>query len=191
MFSSHNDNRTPATLRADLLLVVLLVALGVTARLVPHALNFSPIVAVALFAGVVLNRRALAPVVPLAAMLISDLALGFDHWRIALVVYAAMVLPALLGIVARRYRLAYVVLPTVLSCSLIFYLSTNFAVWAFSSMYTHDMAGLVQCYVAALPFLKHTVAGDLFWSAVLFGGAWLIQLMQARTGNTARADVRR
>jgi hypothetical protein len=79
----------------------------------------------------------------------------------------------------------------VLSCSLIFYLSTNFAVWAFSSLYSHDMAGLAQCYIAALPFLKHTVAGDLFWSAVLFGGAWLLQLMQARSGDTARADIRR
>ncbi len=37
------------------------------------------------------------------------------------------------------------------------------------------MAGLIQCYIAALPFLQYTMAGDLFWSAVLFGGAFLVQ----------------
>ena len=65
------------------------------------------------------------------------------------VVYAAMVLPALLGIagaaIPRRRR---VIVPRALACSLIFFAATNFAVWAFSGMYSLDMAGLVQCYVA-------------------------------------------
>jgi hypothetical protein len=47
-------------------------------------------------------------------------------------------------------------------------------------MYSHDTAGLVACYVAALPFLHLTVAGDLFWSAALFGGAFLVQYASAR-----------
>jgi hypothetical protein len=191
MLPTLDDRSNPASLRADLLLVGLLVALGVVARLAPHALNFSPIAASALFAGVVLHRRALSPVVPVAALLISDLVLGFDHWRIALAVYAALALPALIGILARGRRLAVVALPAVLSCSLIFFATTNFAVWAFSGMYSHDMAGLTQCYVAALPFLKATVAGDLFWSAVLFGGAWLIQHMHARSAARATADILR
>ncbi len=36
-------------------------------------------------------------------------------------------------------------------------------------MYSLDSAGLIQCYIAGLPFLKYTLAGDLFWSVVLFG----------------------
>ena len=186
MLPTFSDNRTPATLRVDLLLIGLLVALGVAARLAPHALNVSPIMASALFAGFVLQRRALSPAVPIAALLISDLALGFYDWRVALVVYAAMTLPTLVGVLARRQRLAYVVLPAVLSGSLIFFVTTNFAVWAFSGLYSHDWPGLVQCYIAALPFLKSTVAGDLFWSALLFGGAWLIQVMNARSTAEAR-----
>jgi hypothetical protein len=62
-----------------------------------------------------------------------------------------------------------------LSCSLVFFLATNFAVWAFNGMYPMTVQGLTQCYVAALPFLDKTVLGDLFWTAVLFGGAWLVQ----------------
>ena len=67
-----------------------------------------------------------------------------------------------------------------MACSLIFFAATNFAVWAFSGMYSLDMAGLVAVLRAALPFLKYTVAGDLFWAAVLFGGAWLVQRLTAR-----------
>ena len=61
------------------------------------------------------------------------------------------------------------------SCSLIFFVATNFAVWLFSGLYPLDLQGLAQCYVAALPFLEMTVMGDLFWTAILFGGAWLVQ----------------
>jgi hypothetical protein len=61
------------------------------------------------------------------------------------------------------------------ACSLVFFVASNFAVWAFSGMYSLDLAGLSQCFIAALPFLQNTVAGDLFWTAVLFGAAWAIQ----------------
>jgi hypothetical protein len=61
------------------------------------------------------------------------------------------------------------------ACSLLFFLLSNGAVWAFSGMYSPTWQGLTQCYIAALPFLERTVLGDLFWTAVLFGGAWLVQ----------------
>jgi len=183
------DARTsrPASLRAELLLVLFLIGLGVAARLLPHALNFSPIVASALFAGVMLHRRSLALLVPLGAMLLSDLVIGFDDWRIMGVVYGAMALPAVVGMLARRYRPSRMVVPAVLSCSLLFFATTNFAVWAFGGLYSLDLAGLTACYVAALPFLKYTVAGDLFWAAALFGGAWLLQRASARGGVPATA----
>ena len=134
-----------------------------------------------LFAGMMLRRRSLALAVPLAAMLIGDALIGFDDWRVSAVVYAAMLLPAVAGILASRYRPSRVVVPAVVTCSLIFFATTNLAVWAFSGMYSLDMAGLTQCYTLALPFLKYTIAGDLFWAAVLFGGAWLVQRLTART----------
>jgi hypothetical protein len=46
-------------------------------------------------------------------------------------------------------------------------------------MYPLTWQGLTQCYVAALPFLEKTVLGDLFWTAVLFGGAWVAQRVPA------------
>ena len=170
-----NPKAPMPALRTEILLVAVLIGLCVAARLLPHALNFSPVAASALFAGAILRHRMLALMVPLAAMLVSDLVIGFDEWRIALVVYVSMVVPVGAGILARRFRLSRSVLPAMLGSSLVFFVTTNFAVWAFGGLYPHDLAGLVQCYIAGLPFLKHTIAGDLFWSLALFGGAWLLR----------------
>jgi hypothetical protein len=113
----------------------------------------------------------LALAVPLAAMFVSDLVLGWHDWRVTGVVYAALALPALLGMWARA-RSAILLAPLALGSSLFFFASTNFAVWASSGMYAHDLDGLIRCYVAALPFLQNTVIGDMFWTALLFGGWW-------------------
>lgn len=167
--------KTRADLWMDLLLVAFLIGFDVAARLLPHAPGVWPFAASALFAGRVLRIPALAVIVPLAAVLLSNVALAGDDWRITLVICLAITLPAFGGMLARRWPGAIPVIVAMLSCSLIFFATTNFAVWAFSGMYPLTWQGLVQCYVAALPFLDKTVLGDLFWTAVLFGGAWLAQ----------------
>jgi hypothetical protein len=168
-------NKSRADLWMDVLLVAFLIGFDVAARLLPHAPGVWPFAASALFAGRVLRIPALAVVVPLAAVLLSNVALAGDDWRITLVVCAAITLPAFAGMLARRRQGAIPVIAAMLSCSLIFFAATNFAVWAFGSLYPHSWQGLVQCYVAALPFLDKTVLGDLFWTEVLFGGARLVQ----------------
>jgi len=176
-----SQNRSDTTLLTDTLVVLFLIGLAAGARLLPHTPNFMPLTAAALFAGMVVGRRSLALLVPLAAMLVSDLVIGFDDWRIALADYAALTLPVAIGIFGRRYRLPRVLVPAALASSLMFFAISNLAVWAFSGMYSHDMAGLVKCYVLALPFLQHTMMGDLAWVAVLFGGAYLVQRLMARS----------
>lgn len=164
-----------ADLWMDLALVAFLIGFDVTARLLPHIPGFMPVAASALFAGRMLRMPALAPVVPLAAMALSGLALAGDFWQVTVVVYAAITAPAIAGVYSRRWRGAAPVAATMLACSLFFFATSNFAVWAFSGMYPLTWDGLVACYVAALPFLERTVLGDLFWTAALFGGAWLVQ----------------
>ncbi len=164
-----------ADLWMDLALVAFLIGFDVTARLLPHIPGFMPVAASALFAGRVLRVPIFAVMVPLAAIALSGLAFAADSWQVTLVVYAAMALPALAGIYSRRWSGAAPVIAAMLSCSLIFFAATNFAVWAFSGMYPLTWQGLTECYVAALPFLDRTVLGDLAWTAVLFGGAWFVQ----------------
>jgi hypothetical protein len=162
--------RVPGT---DILLIAFLIALDVGMRLLPHAPNFLPVAASALFAANVLRVRALALLVPLTAMALSDLVLGVHDWRVASVVYVAIALPALAAFLPRRVRLPGIV-AIVLASSLTFFAATNFAVWAFSGMYEPNLGGLIKCYIAALPFLQNTIAGDAFWATALFGGYRLV-----------------
>jgi hypothetical protein len=163
----------------------------VAGRLLPHIPNFNPVVAAALFAGATLDRRWLAFAVPVLGMLISDLFLPRAHLGVSIVVYAALLLPVLIGLFGRRFRTSRMFLPAVLSSTLTFFVASNLAVWTFSGMYSFDMAGLAACSAAALPFLQSSLAGDLAWSAVLFGGAWLVQTLAARRADhAARAAFR-
>ncbi len=139
--------RAASVVATDVPLAACLIGLDVAARLLPHAPNLTPVAASAVFAGAVLRSkasalvrgRALALAVPLSAMLLGDLVLGGYDWRVMSVVYASLALPALLGRLGRGRRL--VLAPIVLSSSLIFFVTTNFAVWAFSGMYPGDLAG--------------------------------------------------
>ena len=165
-------DRNPLTL--DLLLVAFLIAFDVLARLVPHVPGFWPFAASALFAGRMLRTPGLALIVPVAAIALSNTMLPGDDWRIIAMVYVAIALPALLGMATKNNRAVFAVPAASIAGSLIFFVLTNFAVWAFGTLYPRSFEGLVQCYVAALPFLDKTVIGDLFWNAVLFGGAALV-----------------
>jgi hypothetical protein len=172
-------DRAPNVLWADLLLIAFLIGFDVAARLLPHAPGFMPVAASALFAGRMLRIPLLSPIVPIAAMALSGTFMGADDWRVAVIVYAAITLPAFAGMASQRWRGLAVPFAVMLPCSLFFFAASNFAVWAFSGMYSLTWQGLTECYIAALPFLQTTVAGDMSWTAVLFGGAWAVQSLPA------------
>ncbi len=151
-----------------------IVAAAALSRLVPHAPNFTPIGALALFAGTSFEEKPMAFLVPLAAMLLSDAVIGFHGGMPA--VYASFLLSVLMG---RRLRRAgrdpgaAAIASASLWSSTLFYALTNFAVWAGSGMYPHTAAGLAGCYAAAIPFFGNTLASGLLYSAGLFGAARL------------------
>ncbi len=163
-----------AVLWPDLALVAFLIGLDVVARLLPHAPGFLPVAASGLFAARYLRLPALAIVVPVLAMILSDAMLPGEDWRIQLVGFFAIAIPAVAGVATRRWGGALLVVSTMIGSSILFFLASNGAVWAFSGMYPLNLAGLTQCYVLALPFLEKTMLGDLFWTGVLFGGAWAV-----------------
>jgi hypothetical protein len=169
-----------------LVVVAGLVGLDIAARLLPHAPDFTPVAASALFAASVLRVRTLSVVVPLAGMILADAWLGFYDLRIMAAVYGTLALPACAAWLSGRWRRPVMIAPVLVSSSLSFFLVTNFAVWAFSPIYAANAGGLIKCYIAALPFLQNMLCGDLFWGIVLFGGYWL-----ARNVRTAKRDDRR
>ena len=170
-------------------LVALLSAVLVAAalRLVPHPPNFTPIGAMALFGGAYLGRRALAFAAPLGALLLSDLVLGFYHGMAT--VYFSVALIVMIGMVALSRVSPIRVGLAALASSVLFFVVTNFGMWLFSGFYPRSLAGLEACYVAAIPFFQNTVAGDLFYATLLFGGFKLLELMvpQLRGGQPQAA----
>ena len=149
------------------LTIVALIFAAALTRLVPHPYNFAPMTAVALFGGAHFSKKAAAFLVPLAAMLIGDVVLGF-HITMPFV-YASFAVTVALGFWVRQSRsVGRIAMATGISSAL-FFIVTNFGVWAFQSLYPKTVAGLGACYVAALPFLQQTILGDALYTAALFG----------------------
>jgi hypothetical protein len=161
-------------------LAVLLSAILAAAalRLVPHPPNFSPIDTMALFSGAYLGRRRIAFVAPLAALLLSDLVLGFYAGMTT--VYATVALIVVIGWWLSSRRTPLRVAGAAIASSVTFFVITNFAMWLFSGYYPATYAGLVACYTAAIPFFQNTVAGDLFYAVLLFGGFRIAEMMLPR-----------
>ena len=170
-------------------LIALLSAIAAAAalRLVPHPPNFTPIGAMALFSGVYFRRHPLALVAPFAAMLLSDAVIGF-HSGMPFV-YASFALIVVLGwFVVSRISIVPIAAATIAS-SVLFFVITNLGTWLLSGIYPYSLAGLGACYVAAIPFFQNTLAGDLFYAALLFGGFALAEhvVPQLRAGEAQPA----
>lgn len=151
--------------------VFLILAIALAGRLVPHPPNFAPIGALALFAGLYLaNKSRWALLLPLGAMFLTDLAIGFYDAKLMLVVYGSFLFYGIFGYFIKDQKSLGTVTLATLAGSFLFYFTTNFAVWAFSPWYPPDLSGLMLSYFMALPFLKYTLLGDLFFTGVFVGG---------------------
>jgi len=144
----------------------LLIIAGAASRLLPHPANFTPITAVAIFGGIYFPKK-LAFAIPFAAMLISDIFIGFYAWQIMAAVYFSFLMAIVIGSCLRDNKKIPALAAGTLASSFIFFLITNWAVWAFGTMYAKNFSGLMQSYYMALPFFKNSLAGDLFYTAVL------------------------
>ena len=142
-------------------------------RLLPHPPNAAPIAAMALFGGARFPDKRSAFLVPLAAMLASDLLIGV--YGMMPVVYLAFALIVCAGFSLRESRGAGKIAAAALASSALFFLVTNFGTWAFEGIYPRTLAGLQACYVAAVPFFRNTLLGDAAYTAALFGGLALIE----------------
>ena len=166
---SSNTIRTAAVF-------LLLVSIGVAGRfLFRDTPNFTPTVAVALFAGFYFRRMLVAAAVPLAVMTLSNLWIeSYASWGVMITVYLAFCFPVLLRGLFRKPGRSGVSTATrvatgVLAPSLVFFLTTNLAVWWFQSLYAHTAAGVVSCYVYAMPFYGWFLQGDLLFIPMVFG----------------------
>ena len=143
----------------------------VIARLIPHPPNFTPVLAVALSCGALYARPVHALTIPLLGMLAGDLLLGLHAgmWS----VYLSLALCAGLGRWMMRPYHLYTAVKAGLSGSVLFFALTNFGVWLQDGLYPMTIAGLLACYIAAIPFFHHTLLSTLLFSVLLASGVHL------------------
>jgi hypothetical protein len=167
------DHRRYPMITPRLFTLLSLILLATASRLIPHPPNMTSLTAVALFGGAYFSDKRLAFAVPLCALFLSDAVLGF--YRQMEFVYLGFALIVAIGILLRKNRRFIPILSATLAGSVLFFLLTNFGVWAFSALYAKTLTGLMFCYLAAIPFFRNMVVGDLFYAAVLFGGFRLLE----------------
>ncbi len=168
------------------LLIIALIILASLSRFIPHLHNFSPIGAVSLFGAALFKDKWKAFLVPISATWASDLFLNNiiyskyfseftwfykgSQWQ-----FLSYILVILLGLslFKNKFNLSRLGIGTLSSIG-IFYIVSNFGVWVSGLMYTKDLSGLLNCYIAGIPFLKGTALGNLFYVPILFGSYYLI-----------------
>ena len=161
----------------------LYVMAAIVLRLLPHPWNVTPIAAMFLFSGSTFRRKREALLAPLAALMLSDYAVihflyhGQYRWFTPFT-WIAFLLVGLIGFTLRNRITFARVAGASLTGSLVFFVVSNFGVWLPGVMYPKTAAGLAACYVAAIPFFRNTVLGDLFYAAVMFGSYYWLSRRQ-------------
>jgi len=150
-----------------LLLFLFLACFGIATRFIPHPANFTAVFALSLFCPYLFSKKT-ALVLPLSAMLFSDIFLGFYQPLIMLSVYGSFLLCALLGFYLKTKGKLQTILTGSLLCGIIFFIISNGAVFLFTPWYSKNINGLWQCFFLGLPFFKNNLLGNLFYSGLLF-----------------------
>ena len=175
----------------SLLFVAVTLIIVAFARLADHPFNFTPLAAMALFGVYYMKNKWFAFLLPLLAIIFSDVLVNLfvqnEHtgvWEYflnptAYVVYGSLMLVGSLGLLMKNTKATSIMGFSILG-SLIFYLVTNTAAWVtdFGNLYSNDLSGLIQSLWAGIPFYNNEItgsfflnqlAGDLFFNALLFG----------------------
>src|SRR5215813_181988 len=149
-------------------IAAVLVLLAAVLRILPHPWNFTPIGAMALFSGSVFRGKRQKFLFPVIALFAGDVIVGFH--KLMFVVYVSFIVSVVLGVWVGENRKPLRIAMATLFGAIQFFLVTNFAVWTVFTTYPKTIAGLATCYVAAIPFFWNTLAGDMIYTALLFGG---------------------
>ena len=168
-------------LRFGILAVIVLTA--AMSRLLPHPSNVTPVGAMALFGGAYFMKRWQSLIMPLVAMWLSDLVLNNVIYKAynpnftlftegGIFIYSSIALMVILGwVLLKKVKPMHVVVASLLGSTL-FFLITNFGAWYVDpfNIYAETIDGLGLSYLAGLPYFLNTLAGDVLWCTVLFGG---------------------
>ncbi len=179
-----NKQNSPLVLSACLIIIA-----AAFTRLFPHYPNFTAIGAIAVFGGSVIKDKKIGFLLPLGALLLSDVCLqlltstkGFYGTSQYFVYLAFLIITALATLMKKR-SIVNIALAAIWS-GVIFFFVSNLGVWFSSNYYPKTLAGLGACFSASIPFYKNelfgnfalnSIIGNIFYSVLLFGTYYIIE----------------
>jgi len=143
---------------------IILVLMLTLARLLPHPPNFTPILAVGIFAGFYFKQFFLSSFIVILSMFIGDIYFGFHNTMFFTYISLATVVS--LGLIIKKLGFTEIIFAGLLG-SVCFFIISNFGVWFVSAIYEKNINGLIQCYIMAIPFFHKTLASTLLYLFVL------------------------
>ncbi len=158
--------------------VAVFIILGILSRVIPHPANMTAVGAMALFSGSKLGLWKGTGVI-VVTMVLTDMIYGFHSVMWA--TYGSLIITLFLGRFLRKDNDIVRLIGFSFVSSLIFYLVTNFAVWAVpGSVYPKTPAGLMESYILALPFFRNSLIGDFVYASIFFYGYEFVWMINTR-----------
>jgi len=150
-------------LKHFILPIGLILALSLS-RLIPHPSNFTPILAVGVFAGFYFRNFILSLFIVISSMFIGDLVIGFHSTMIF--TYSSLILAVAIGLLIKKFNFKEILFSG-LSSSVVFFAVTNFGSWLTLEMYSKNFSGLLQSYFMGIPFFHNTLISTLIYLIIL------------------------
>ena len=145
-------------------------------RIIPHPPNFTPILASAIMAPMLIKDRWFGIAVPIVAMFISDVIIGFYSYQF--VIYSSILAIALVSPMRKNYvRLGIMAV----GGSVWFFITTNFAEWMIWDYYPKTIEGLITCYTLAIPFFKNTLISTCLFTGLLTFSIKYLEVVNKKT----------
>ena len=158
--------------------LVLFVFILALTRIIPHPPNFTPILATAIMAPLLVKDRWYGILIPILAMFISDMIIGFHPYQF--VIYTTLLTISLVSPMNKNYlALGFIAL----SGSVWFFITTNFAVWFLWDYYPKSIEGLLTCYTLAIPFFKNTLVSTILFTGLLTIFTNYLEAVNEKTNN--------
>ena len=145
-------------------------------RIIPHPPNFTPILASAIMAPMLIKDRWFGIAIPIVAMFISDVIIGFYSYQF--VIYSSILVIALVSPMRKNYvRLGIMAV----GGSVWFFITTNFAEWMIWDYYPKTIEGLITCYTLAIPFFKNTLISTCLFTGLLTFSIKYLEVVYKKT----------
>tara|TARA_B100001123_G_C15210739_1_gene987150 strand:+ start:626 stop:1159 length:534 start_codon:yes stop_codon:yes gene_type:complete len=142
-------------------LIFFVLVLGIS-RIIPHPPNFTPILASAIMAPMLIKDKYYGLAIPILAMFIGDIIIGFHPYQF--VIYTTILTISLLSPMQRNFKMLGLM---AVGSSLWFFITTNFAVWIMWDYYPKTIDGLITCYTLAIPFFKNTLISTCIFTGLI------------------------